>query len=122
MRQIRQSPNRGCFFSGEISMHNFTAIKKILVYLMKAMDSEEADLDEVSAEILGISELRRAAIFQIMTGAGLIEGVNVVRTLDGEVFMEVNNPSITLKGLEYLYGSEFMLNPEDCDGAMSDED
>ena len=103
-------------------MHNFTVIKKILVFLMKAMDEEEADLDDLMKEIEDVSENRRASILQIMAKAGLIEGVNVLKTYDGEVFMELNNPSITLKGLEYLYGSEFMLNPEDMEGALSDEE
>ena len=93
-------------------MLNFVIIKKILVYLMKAMDQEEVDMDDLVKEIEDVSESRRASIFRIMSKAGLIEGINVLRTYDGEVYMEVDNPTITLKGLEYLYGSDFMLMVE----------
>ena len=79
---------------------------------MKAMDQEEVDMDDLVKEIEDVSESRRASIFRIMSNAGLIEGINVLRTYDGEVYMEVDNPTITLKDLEYLYGSDFMLMAE----------
>ena len=103
-------------------MENFVIIKRILVYLMKAMDLEEVDLDEISAEDLGISEVKRASILHMMKGAGLIDGVDVMRTSDGDVFMEVNNPAITLRGLEYLYDSKFMFEPEEMAAALGEDE
>lgn len=89
-------------------MDNFSVIYKILKILEKAMDFEEFDFQQISAERLGISICRWAKILEMLVQEGYIQGIIVSYSLDGTPFIENRNIRITLKGLEYLSENSFM--------------
>lgn len=89
-------------------MDNFSVIYKILKKLEKAMDLDEFSIDDVSAEVLKISESRWAAIIEMLCENGYIAGVTVQRSADGEFQISESSLRITLKGLEYLSDNSFM--------------
>lgn len=89
-------------------MDNFSVIYKILKKLEKAMDLDEFSIDDVSAEVLKISESRWAAIIEMLCENGYIAGVTVQRSVDGEIQISESSLRITLKGLEYLNENSFM--------------
>ena len=90
-------------------MDNFRAIYCILRYLEKAMDYDEADMDNVSASCLGITENRWVSIMEMLVKEGYVSGIDIKRSVDGECFVTENLPKITLKGLEYLETHPLML-------------
>lgn len=63
-------------------MDNFKTIYRILRYLEKAMDYDEADIDFISTSKLGITEQRWAAIMQMLVNEGYITGIGVKRSAD----------------------------------------
>ena len=89
-------------------MDNFSVIYKILKKLEKAMDLDEFSIDDVSAEVLKISESRWAAIIEMLCENRYIAGVTVQRSADGEIQISESSLRITLKGLEYLSENSFM--------------
>lgn len=89
-------------------MDNFTILYKILKALEKAMDYDEFDMDTVSAERLKISENRLARLWEMLWREGYVDGVAVKYSADGEALLSLNNPRITLKGLEYLSENSLM--------------
>ena len=89
-------------------MDNFSVIYKILKKLEKAMDLDEFSIDDVSAEVLKISESRWAAIIEMLCENGYIAGVTAQRSADGEIKISESSLRITLKGLEYLSENSFM--------------
>ena len=89
-------------------MDNFSVIYKILKKLEKAMDLDEFSIDDVSAEVLKISESRWAAIIEMLCENGYIAGVTVQRSADGEIQISESSLRITLKGLEYFSDNSFM--------------
>lgn len=89
-------------------MNNFNMIYRILKYLEKAMDYDEADLDFISAEKFGVTQQRWMAIMEMLESEGYIRGITVKRSADGEVCCSVSHPRITLKGLEYLQENSIM--------------
>ncbi len=89
-------------------MNNFNMIYRILKYLEKAMDYDEADLDFISAEKLGVTKQRWAAVMEMLATEGYITGLSIKRSTDGEICCSVSNPRITLKGLEYLQENSIM--------------
>lgn len=89
-------------------MDNFKVIYRILRYLEKAMDYDEADTSFISADALKISEQRWAAIMEMLVTEGYITGITVSRSRDGEVVISESNPRITLRGLEYLSDNSLM--------------
>ena len=89
-------------------MDNFQIIYRILLYLEKAMDYDEPDLDVLSAKTLGISENRRLSIIRILSENGYVDGFSIKVSAGGEKAMSISNPRITLKGLEYLNENSLM--------------
>lgn len=89
-------------------MDNFKVIYRILRYLEKAMDYDEADTSFISAGALKISEQRWVAIMEMLVTEGYIAGMTVSRSRDGEVVISESNPRITLRGLEYLSDNSLM--------------
>ena len=89
-------------------MDNFAIIYKILKKLEKAMDLDEFSLDDISAEVLKISENRWSAIIEMLYSSGYIDGISVQRAADGDILICESNLRITLKGLEYLNENSFM--------------
>lgn len=89
-------------------MDNFKAIYRMLRYLEKAMDYDEADLGFISAGKLKISEQRWLSIMEMLAKEHYIDGIEVKRSADGEAFASVSAPRITLHGLEYLKENSIM--------------
>ena len=89
-------------------MDNFKTIYKILKYLEQAMDYDEPDLDRISADALGISEQRWAAIMEMLAKEKYIDGIALKTSADGDVSVSVPPPRITLRGLEYLQDNSAM--------------
>ncbi len=101
-------------------MDNFSIIYRILRYLEKAMDYDEVDMDRISATTLKLSEQRWAAIMEMLTIEGYIDGMSIKRTLDGDVVLSVSTPRITLKGLEYLQENSLMKKAADIAKGITD--
>lgn len=93
---------------GGENVNNFNIIYKILKALEQVIDYDEFDMDFVSAEHLKITENRLLRIWEMLYKAGYVEGVSVKYGAQGNVVISVNNPRITLKGLEYLNENSFM--------------
>lgn len=89
-------------------MDNFKVIYRILHYLEKAMDYNEADVSCISASALGISESRWTAIMEMIVREGYVIGVTVSHSCSGEILTWFNDPRITLHGLEYLNENSLM--------------
>ena len=89
-------------------MDDFKTIYKILKILQKAMDYEEFDISEISAENLKISEPRRSCLIEMLVKEEYVQGVTVKRSVSNDVFVNFSTPRITLKGLEYLNENSLM--------------
>lgn len=90
-------------------MDNFEAVYKILSALEKAMDLPEFDLiGTVGPDKLKVSENRWARYIEMMEDVGYIKGARVYKDITGDINVELNNVSITLKGLEYLQENTIM--------------
>ena len=89
-------------------MNNFSVIYKILKILERAMDYDELDMEEMSAQNLKISENRLLRIWEMLSREGYVDGITVKYGAQGSVTVSVSTPRITLKGLEYLAGNSFM--------------
>lgn len=81
-------------------MDNFKVIYKILKLLEVAMDYDEFDRSQLTAEYLGISKNRLNAILIMLQEEGYVHGVMNAQGLRGVKLSR--NFGITLKGLEYL--------------------
>ena len=89
-------------------MDNFRTIYKILSTLEAALDYPAFDIDQISAEKLGISEARRACYLEMMADTGLIKGVKASLNIMGELEIRDAGIKITLAGLEYLSENTIM--------------
>ncbi len=87
---------------------NIKIIYRILKTLEKAMDIEEFDIAEISAERLKISETRWTRIIEMLCRNELIQGIGLQYGATGSVVLTVSNPRITLKGIEYLNDNSLM--------------
>lgn len=91
-------------------MDNFKIIYKILKYLESAMDYPEADMNAISPQQLGISKDRWEQLLILLQDDGYIRGLSVIQTLSEpkrQLAYPVE-PTITLKGLEYLAENSLM--------------
>lgn len=80
---------------------DLTIIYRILLNFEKQLDSETFDMGYISSERFKIKDLRRNRYLQMLIEAGYITGIKV-NELNGESYTEIQNPRITLKGIEYL--------------------
>lgn len=84
-------------------IENFKIILKILTYLNKSLDEEYFDSELISANTLGITEIRRNNLLEMLYDAGYIKGLSIKYYVDwGFVVTNLDKTKITLKGLEYL--------------------
>ena len=75
----------------------------------KGYDYDDPDMDFISAKTLGISQQRWNAIIEMLAENGYIKGIEIKASADRtETAISVDNPRITLKGLEYLYENSMM--------------
>lgn len=83
-------------------MDNIAVIYKILKALEESMDYPEFDDRRISADRLGISEVRRMAILKMLKDRRLIEGISFDEDMEGNLYHSVCRIRITLAGLEYM--------------------
>jgi YjcQ protein. len=89
--------------------NNFKIIYKILKILENAMEYAEFDNDCISYGVLGISEALWCNIMKMLVDNEYVEGVHVINFMGGRLpGIKLVNPSITLKGLEYLEENSLM--------------
>ena len=86
-------------------MDNLKIVYKILVYIEKSMDCDEFDSTFFST--LKISENRLNKILKSMIDDGLISGFNVIPMVGG-FGIKPTDPSLTIKGMEYLQENSIM--------------
>lgn len=101
-------------------MDNFKIIYRILRILEKAMDLEDFDMEQISAESLKISEARWCSLMEMLSDEGYIKGVRISRSIDGQIIVNQSNVRITLKGLEYLNENSFMKKAANLAKGVSD--
>ena len=86
-------------------MEDFRIIYKILRILQKAMDLEEFDSEELSAEALGLTVPKWSRLMAMLLKEGYISGGQTWNTMDcGYPKVALTRPELTMKGLEYLEG------------------
>lgn len=84
-------------------MEDFRIIYKILRILQKAMDLEEFDSEELSAEALGLTVPKWSRLMAMLLKEGDISGGQTWNTMDcGYPKVALTRPELTMKGLEYL--------------------
>lgn len=84
-------------------MEDFRIIYKILRILQKAMDLEEFDSEELSAEALGLTVPKWSRLMAMLLKEGYISGGQTWNTMDcGYPKVALTRPELTMKGLEYL--------------------
>lgn len=95
-------------------MNNFKIIYKILKHFEASLDYEEVDLAQITAEQLGISEVRWEQLLIMLYEEGYISGIAVSKSLstDRKQICRPIRPNITLKGLEYLEENSVMKKAE----------
>lgn len=86
---------------------NFKTIYKILSAFEKSLDIEEFDMSEISAEKLKISNIRFTKYIEMLVEAEYLTGIEIRECVTG-IDIIVDNPHITLKGLEYLAENSIM--------------
>ena len=93
-------------------MKELEIIYKILNALRKAMDIEEPSVFPITADGLKISEAKWARLMKMLHDNGYIEGIVVIE-VDNAPYPHIalDNPAITLKGLEYLEENSIMKKP-----------
>ena len=89
-------------------MDNFEIIYKVLYFLEKAMDCDEPDMQEISAERFKISAKKYSLLLEMLVKRGYVDDVKIKRTLDGAIFCNIEDAKITLSGLEYLVNDPIM--------------
>lgn len=84
-------------------MEDFRIIYKILRILQKAMDLEEFDSEELSAEALGLTVPKWSRLMAMLLKEGYISGGQTWNTMDcGYPKVALTRPELTMKGIEYL--------------------
>ncbi len=90
-------------------MEEYRVIYKILKHLEKSLDFEEPDHTPIEAESLKITEPKWARLMKMLVDEGYIKGVLVINRLEiSYPFVKLVNPTITLKGIEYLNENHLM--------------
>ena len=94
-------------------MDNFLAIYRILKFLQCTIKCTQFPRSDFTPEHFKLADVEFAALLEMLTKRGLIDGVDVKRSADGMSMLSLFTPRITLPGLEYLHGNEFMLKAEE---------
>ena len=90
-------------------MEDFKLIYRILRFLNETMKNEEFDHRHFNGGHFSASGAEWAAVLEMLADSGYIKGVELDRAADGHVEISLSRPRITIEGLEYLHGNEFML-------------
>lgn len=103
-------------------MDNFKIIFKVLKALEQAMDYDEFDISKISHTRLNITYQRWEKIMIMLAKSGYIEGV-IYDQCSGEYSSHIEKPiqpTITMKGLEYLEENSMMKKAADVAKGIKD--
>lgn len=97
-------------------MDKFKAIYKILRELEKNMGNEDFDLYLISAERLKLPYVQWEQLMILLADSGYITGIIASKLLHDKFrhILEPIQPSITMRGLEYLENNSFMAKAKDA--------
>ena len=89
---------------------------KILKELEKNMGNEDFSVRSISAEYLKIPYEKWEQLLIILYDSGYITGIVVSQDMDEKFkhIIEPINPSITLRGMEYLASNSFMAKAREA--------
>ena len=90
-------------------MDYFWAIYCILYFLQCTTRCIEFPGNDFTLEHFKVADTEFAASLEMLIKRGYIDGVDVKRSFDGMIEVSLSTPRITLSGLEYLHGNDFML-------------
>lgn len=88
----------------------FISIYQILYSLREGLDNEEPKKDRISSDSLGLSTPKWSRIIKMLYDEGYIKGIAIVQK-QNYAYPDVVlvNPTITIKGLEYLQENPMMI-------------
>lgn len=90
-------------------MKEFRIIYRILSILRKSLELEEFDKLLISNESLNITIQEWARLINMLVSNGYVEGIKIINTDSSSYpIVVLLNPTITLKGLEYLEENNMM--------------
>ncbi len=89
-------------------MNNFKIIYKILKHLEKSLEVEQVDISMFNHEMFNIDKSHFDNILIMLLDAEYIKGVTPIHSIGGSSYVKIVNPTITLKGLEYLEENSLM--------------
>lgn len=97
-------------------MDNFKIIYKILKVLEKNMGNEDFEIESISAQKLKISYEQWEQLLVMLYDVGYITGIIISKDIEDKFMhiIEPINPSITLRGLEYLSENSFMAKAKEA--------
>ena len=102
-------------------MNDFRLMYQILHILQKAMEVEEFDKNTLSADSLGVSNVKRSYIMAILAKEGYVSGVEAWDSFDKDYpNILLVRPRITLKGMEYLEENSLMKKAADAAKGIAD--
>lgn len=93
-------------------------IYAILKTLQRAMDSG-LDVEDLSAEALGVSERKRVMLFQLLMQKGYVSGIKEYKT-PLLYRMDISQARITFEGLEFLDDNSKMAKVKKVAGELKD--
>ncbi len=94
-------------------MDSFKLIYRILHFLEAALKQEEFDYGSFTPKHFDVDEAQWANTLEMLADRGYVKGVSVKHSADGYITLSTPSPRITLTGLEYLQGNEFMRQAAD---------
>ena len=90
-------------------MDNFKVVYRILKHLEAMMDASEPDMSPITAESLGISQMRWIRLIEMLVNEGYIEGAELAYCLRSSLPIVCEREMrISLQGLEYLQENNLM--------------
>lgn len=89
-------------------MDNFKIIYNILKYIEKSMDYTEFDEDNFNHKTFKTTEERFFKLLNNLIKEGYIDGIRCEILLGGYKNIDIYDPVVTIKGMEYLEDNTMM--------------
>lgn len=95
-------------------MEEYRIIYKILKYLVQSLDVEEPDNTPIEAECLKISVPKWSRLMKMLVDENYVNGI-MITNYPGMSYpiVKLINPTITLKGIEYVKENSLMKKAAD---------
>ena len=90
------------------TMNNFLAVYRILNFIKKSERYDKFDGDNFNNEYFGLTERQWMNTIERIADDGYVKRLSVEIAEDGCVTLNLSNPAITTKGLEYLADKAYM--------------